>query len=30
MVPGTVDDREGSTVREPDEKWDDGTAVYYG
>lgn len=27
---GTVDDREGSTVREPDEKWDDGTAVYYG
>ena len=27
---GTVEDRAGSAVREPDELWDDGTAVYYG
>lgn len=27
---GTVDDREGSTIREPDETWADGTTVYYG
>lgn len=25
---GTVDDRENSTVREPDETWEDGTVVY--
>ena len=27
---GVVDDREGSTVRPPDETWEDGTTVYYG
>lgn len=27
---GVVDDREGSTVRQPDETWEDGTVVYYG
>jgi hypothetical protein len=26
---GVVDDREGSTVRQPDETWEDGTEVYY-
>lgn len=28
--PGVVDDREGSTIRQPDETWEDGTTVYYG
>lgn len=27
---GTVDDREGSTVRQPDETHEDGTVVYFG
>jgi len=27
---GVVDDREGSTIRQPDETWEDGTMVYYG
>lgn len=27
---GVVDDREGSTIRQPDETWEDGTTVYYG
>jgi hypothetical protein len=27
---GDVEDREGSTVRPPDEVWDDGTVVYNG
>lgn len=27
---GVVDDRDGSTVRPPDETWEDDTAVYYG